>query len=74
MTEHEQEVAREVEHERAPGGEQTSTAANAPSTAHEHEVAREVEQERAPGEDGAAEAGLPGTLDVQPEDPDRPAG
>lgn len=72
MTEHEREVTREVEHERSPGGEQSATAADDPSTAHEREVAREVEHERPPGGDGGADAGFPGTLDVQPEDPNRP--
>ena len=65
MTEHEQEVAREVEHERAPGGDESPTAVTAPSTPHEREVAREVEHERGPGGDGGGTAGFPGTLDVQ---------
>ena len=69
MTEHEREVAREVEHERAPEGEQAPAAE--PASEHEREVARQSEHERA-GQDrgeGFADAGITGTLDVQPEDP-----
>ena len=67
MTEHEREVAREVEHERSPTqeGPGTSSAAE-PTSEHEREVAREVEGEQPPDERGP-NVNVGGIMDVQPD-------
>ena len=67
MTEHEREVAREVEHERSPTQEGPGTwSGAAPTTEHEREVAREGEGEQPPDERGP-NVNVGGIMDVQPD-------
>ena len=72
MTDHEREVARDVEHERSPTAEGPGTwSAAEPTSEHEREVAREIEDEQPPGE-RAGDTSVAGIMDVQPADPDAP--
>ncbi len=70
MTEHEREVERQAEHERAPVREPETALPTEPQSEHEREVAREADHEQS--SEGAGDAEIPGTIDVQPEDPRTP--
>jgi hypothetical protein len=69
MTEHEREVAREVEHERAPEGADSATDELArPTSEHERQVERESSSEGGQREEGLVDAELRGTLDETADD------